>query len=139
MSGKPQAEDLVRRHLVVDESELLEELIQKAKGFVALDDKGGVHVRGPRSKFTTSQLVQLFLIGRYLAHLGKLAPKDTATTAEVAEFAGTGSDVASARLGELRSEGNVESVARGEWRIVKVRIIDVLASFEDTSAEVGKR
>lgn len=127
--SRPEAE-AVRKHLLVDPTEAFEALVQRVKPFLMLDASGGVHFRVKKAAVSDRSLLSLFLLGKHLSHLAGLSKTDVVTLEEIAKACRVSTAVASARLAELKSGGVAETIARGRWRIVSVRLEEVIEGLE---------
>lgn len=123
-------EELIRKHLVVDESEIFKGVIERAKRVLLLDSGGGVHLVGAKSRYSARQLFLIYLLGKRLASTGKLSENDWADTSGLSAFLGVGGDVISARASELKQEGFIEAVSRGRWRVSPHRVEEILSDLE---------
>lgn len=109
----------VLERLLIDKEEKLETLVSKAQDIVGIDRKSGEPViLVPRSDLTDRQLICSYMIGKYFSKELGLAETATVTTGELAENLSLGLKVASARVSELKKDGNVRSVSRGEHLII---------------------
>ncbi len=125
MSTDQDRADTIKRHLLVKESEIFEELLARARQYIKLDESGAVHIVGATSRFSARQMILLHLLGRKLAYMADLAPSDALAVAELSSATGSDTYVVSARLTELKKEGLVEASKRGSWRIVFARVSEV--------------
>ena len=66
---------------------------------------------------TVRQLIGAYMIGKYFSKELGLAETSTVTTGEIAEKLLLDLKVASARLSELKKEGIIRSVSRGQHEI----------------------
>ena len=119
----------IRKALVVDESELQQELLERISTHLRIDNRGRVHILEP-TKYRVKDSIALYLIGRKYALEPKLLEDDTASLSEVASALGIDTQVASARLSELRDEGKVEAPARGQSRIIFPRGPQILNEID---------
>lgn len=121
--------DKIRKTLIVDETQLQEELLQRVADHLRIDERGRVHILDP-SRYRLKDLIALYLIGRAYAVEAKLIKDDAASLAEISTAIGADYRVLSARVSELRSEGKIETPARGKSRIVFARVPQILKEIE---------
>ncbi|HYT16865.1 MAG TPA: hypothetical protein VEO18_01295 [Thermoplasmata archaeon] len=119
----------IREKLMVDDTRLQEELLQRVATHLRIDNQGRVLLNNP-TRYRLKDAVALYLIGRSYALGAKLVEDDAASLAEIANGVGASSPVLSARLSELRNEGKVEAPARGKSRIVFARVPQILNEIE---------
>jgi hypothetical protein len=126
----------IRESLMVDESKLQEELLGRVGKHLALDSKGQVHIHDP-TRYTQKDLIVLYLIGVRYSTDAKLRESDTSSLSEISTALGIPSQVAAARLTELRAEGKAEAPGRGESRIVFARVPWIINEIETNSRKNG--
>jgi hypothetical protein len=120
----------IKQMLMVDESQIAEEILERIRNHLGLTPKGQVYIREP-TRYRQRDLVLLFLAGvRFAADAG-LRGADSASLTELCENLGFDSRGGAARLAELRQEGKVESPSRGEYRIVFPRLMSILNEIEE--------
>jgi DNA-binding transcriptional ArsR family regulator len=119
----------IKKALIVDEAKLQEELLERVKQHVRIDNRGRVYILDP-TRYRLKDLIALYLIGRAYAAEAKLIKDDAAELSEIARDIGGDYRVVSARLAELRNEGKVEAPARGQSRIVFARVPQILNEIE---------
>lgn len=119
----------IRETLMIDEKRIQEDMLQRAKAHLGLDSKGRTHVHDPAA-YAQKEVVLLHLIGIHYAHAAKLRDKDSIMNSELAEVTGVSAGPLTARLTELRKEGKIETVGRGENRIVVSKIPRILGEIE---------
>ena len=121
--------------LLVDERSVLEKLANQAQGIVGIDkDTGGPVILAPKTKLTDREQIFLMLLGSYFSYkLGKSKSESLSTNA-IAEGLGLDYKAASARLSELKRERVVETVAKGEHRIVYANAESMLAGVKSKLA-----
>lgn len=136
MSDDETAE-LVRKHLVVDHSQIISDIIVRSKPILMLDASGGIHLRDATVHLPQRDLMLVFLLGRKLAFLGGLSSATSARVEELTHFAGTGASVVRARLADFKREGKVQSSERGTWSLKDARLNDVIVELE--TATKGER
>jgi hypothetical protein len=130
MTREADRAQLIKKHLLVKESEVFEGLLDRAKRYVKIDENGTVHIVGSKARLSARQLILLHLIGRKLANMAGLTPADALSVSELSTAVGSDSYVVSARLTELRSAGDVEPVKRGSWRVVYARFDEIFDGLE---------
>ncbi len=119
----------IKKALVVDESKLQEELLQRVAAHVKIDSRGRVYITD-RTRYRLKDLIALYLIGRAYAAEAKLIKDGAADLADIAKDIGADYRVVSARLAELRNEGKVEAPTRGQSRIAFARVPQILDEIE---------
>ena len=117
--------------LIYDEEEEFERLVPKVKKVVRVKRNGTPVIVCDRSRLSQSDLIVCYLIGKFFAKKLELTETNTATNKELSEALRINEKVISARLKDLRDEGIVEWVARGEHKISTVN----LESFLDKLLE----
>jgi len=109
-----------------------EELLGKAENLLRLDEDGNPRPQVELARCSNKRKVDYFLLARHLAKIGKLRESDLASDKEIAGFFGFQATEAQRRAFDLKREGKVEAVGRGEYRLVPGRVHDVL---KDLGAE----
>lgn len=121
----------IRQRLVVDEGEVFRALLGRLERFLMLDTAGDVHFRFPKDALTQRQAAALYVVGRKFAHMGGLTSNDVVTVGELVDFLAASPKVVSARMSELKGDGLVEGVGRGQWRARYAVIYRILDEIED--------
>jgi|Deesub1362A_J573_1020465.scaffolds.fasta_scaffold01624_8 DNA-binding transcriptional ArsR family regulator len=122
--------------LIYDEVEEFENLVPKVKRVVKVKKDGTPVIVCDRRRLSQSELITCYLIGKFFAKKLELTDTDTATNKELSKTLKMDERVVSARLKDLRDEGLVEQVARGEHKISTVN----LESFLDKILEkIGEK
>lgn len=127
--GAPVNPEKIREVLLMDDTELQEKLLLRLKPHLGLGKDGKVHIRDPR-RYRQKDTILLYLLGVRFAAEAKLREADTVPTGELCGALGLDPKVAAARLTDLRNEQKVESVGRGESRIVFARALAILDEIE---------
>ena len=136
MDDRPATEDdkqLIRNALVVNHKEIFEKLLDRVKRVLALDQNGRAHLRVPRDKVNDSLHIALQLVGRNFAHTIDSAPNDTMSVEEISRSTGISYKTVTARLAGLKQRGWIESDVRGEYRIVYMRIEEIMSEVEQNA------
>ncbi|MFZ1023295.1 MAG: hypothetical protein WAN87_04090 [Thermoplasmata archaeon] len=120
----------IKQMLMVDESQLAEEMLERVRNHLGLTPKGQVYIREP-TRYRQRDLLLLYLAGVRYAADAKLRTSEASTISEISENLGLDSRIVGARLTELRNEGKVESPARGENQIVFPRLLSILNEIEE--------
>ncbi|HYT16864.1 MAG TPA: hypothetical protein VEO18_01290 [Thermoplasmata archaeon] len=121
---------MVRDRLVVPKEQVFADVVGKAEKWFQLDERGNPRLLVEISRFTDRPRVELFLLSRHLAGIGELRENDVATPEEISGFCGLKVKTVHNRLGELKTEGKVESPSRGQYRLVSGRMRDILRDLE---------
>ena|SRR5438876_9139560 len=119
----------LRKTLVVDRKVKVQELAERAREFLELDEQGTAYLRVPRDRLSDSQLVGLQLVGRKLASLIEVMPNDLMTAEELTSATGIPYKPLTARISELRKKGWIESPERGKYRVVFGAIDELLSEI----------
>lgn len=118
--------------LIVDERSAMAKLVEMAQGIVGIDRESGSSViLASRAKLTDREQIFLLLLGRYFSYKLGRATSDSLGLDAVVNGVGIDSKAASARLSELKRERAVESVGKGEHRIVYANAESTLASITE--------
>jgi len=120
----------LRKTLVVDRKVKVQELAERAREVLELDDQGTAYLRVPREQLSDSQLVGLQLTGRKLASLIEVKSNDLMTAEELTSATGIPYKPLTARISELRKKGWIESPERGKYRVVFGAIDELLAEIK---------
>lgn len=120
----------IKQMLMVDETQLAEEMLERVRAHIGLTPKGQVYIREP-GRYRHRDLVLLYLVGVRYAADAKLRQSESASLTEICENLGIDTRVVAARLAELRNEGKVESPARGENELVFPRLLSILNEIEE--------
>ncbi len=130
--------DRIKKALVVDDKKLQEELLERVAVHLRIDSQGRVHLNDP-TRYKLKDAVALYLVGRSYAFGAGLVKEDSATLSEISSSLGAKTQVVSARLSELRNEGKVEALKRGESRIVLARVPQVLSEIDGQVRAWGRK
>lgn len=121
---------LVRERLVVQRDEIFRQTVEQASKILKLDEHGGIHPVVDISRLTNKQRVELFLLGRLLAYEGKLLEQPGSSGDEIARFFGMDQVEVGRRISDLKNEGKVEVLNRGEYRLIEGRLPEVLSDVQ---------
>jgi predicted Rossmann fold nucleotide-binding protein DprA/Smf involved in DNA uptake len=121
----------LRKALLVDRRTKVQELAERARKVLEIDDQGTAYLRVPREKLSDAQVVGVQLTARKLANLIELVPNDSMTAEELTTATGIPYKPLTARLSELRRKGWIESPERGKYRVV-------FGAIDELLAEVGR-
>ena len=112
--------------LIYDEEEEFEKLIPKVKKIVRVKKDGSPVILCDRSLLSHSELIMAYLVGKFFARKLEFVETDSVTNNELSKVLKLKNNVVHARLKELRNEGYVEQVRRGEHRISTVKLEEFL-------------
>lgn len=112
--------------LIYDDMEEFEKLVPKVKQIVRVKKDGTPIIVCNRRKLSQSELIACYLIGKFFAKKLELTETDTATNKEITGTFRINERVVGARLKDLRDEGILEQVSRGEHKISTVGLEDFL-------------
>ncbi len=105
--------------LLTNERETLRRLVEKSLNIFRIDSTTGDLVLGlPRSKVGDKGYLGLLLVAKYLAFRAGLSKQDTMIVSDLVEKSGISESTVSSRLSDLKADRVVETVSRGEYRIV---------------------
>ncbi len=110
------------KELIYDDEEEFEKLIPKVKKVVKVKRDGTPIIVCERRRLSQGELIACYLIGKFFAKKLELVETDTATNKQLSAALNIDERVVSARLKDLRDEGLVEQVARGEHKISTVNL-----------------
>lgn len=130
MAEESDRAELIKKRLVVNESEIFDQLLSRMERILMLDSKGEVFLKVPKDKLTNGQMIAVFLAGKKFANMAGLSKTDVVGPNDLALSVGMDAKVVSARVAELRQKGWIEVVARGQWRIAYLRIVEILDEIE---------
>lgn len=134
MADSEMRATLVREKLVVDSDATFAETVDKARNLLRLDDRGGLHPNPELlRRMGSRQKVELYILGRYLGHAGKLTDSDSATDEQIARFFGMKVLDVQKRIHDLKHDGRIELVEKGTYRLTEGRVGEVL---RDLGADV---
>ncbi|MBS7644820.1 MAG: hypothetical protein QW569_07040 [Candidatus Bathyarchaeia archaeon] len=108
----PAFELISKLTLTVD----LEELLETCKGLIAITDEGVV-ATAPTEKLPDKDLILLYLVMARLAHRIGRSERDTMFISDILSTTKRSPGTIAGRLSELASEGLVDRVGKGEYRI----------------------
>jgi len=114
-----EEEKKILERLLIDELEALREIVKKAERFLRINKHTGDPViLVPLEKLSQKDLIALHIAARYFAFKLGLTSTDSITAEELKRKTGIHNDkLIAARISDLRKEGIVESVKKGEYRI----------------------
>jgi hypothetical protein len=112
----------------------LEDLLKRVKEFIAFTPEGIV-VTAPREKLGGErEVVLLHLAKAYVGYKTGRLEKDSLMTKDIMALTGGKSSSVAARLSELTSQGWVERVGRGEYRMTT---LGVKAFLDEVLPKIG--
>ncbi|MEM0090702.1 MAG: hypothetical protein QXF84_05080 [Nitrososphaerota archaeon] len=120
----------IRQKLTVDELVILEQTLDRLSRFIGLTKDGRVLIKLDRTKMSTRHLISLYAVGKYMAKQAGYLTEDIITIDEVTRELGVDGKVAAARIAELRREGVLLGVERGQYRFNPSHIERILAELE---------
>ena len=126
----------VLSELLYDEVEEFEKLVPKVKKIVRIKKDGTPIIVCDRRRLSKSELIVCYLIGKFFAKKLELVDADSATNKELSEALKINERVIAARLNDLRNEGLVEQVARGEH---KISTVDLEFFLDKILEKVGEK
>src|SRR5437660_12703134 len=121
----------VKAKFIVDEgirTSKLERLVEKIAGFCVVDKQGTVHLSD--NKLSTTEIVKLVLVARYIAAQLEANIKPEMTVHEVEIGTGLEPKQVGARLSDLVSARFVTAVKRGVYRVVPHKVEGFLESLK---------
>jgi hypothetical protein len=126
MAGDGERAKIVREKLLLDSEAAFRETVEKASRLLKLDESGKVHSVMDPSKLGAKQKIELYLLGIYLGHSGKLTEKGTASDEEIAIHFGLKVSEVQKRLHDLKKTGKVAPGDNGEYRLTEARLPELL-------------
>jgi predicted HTH transcriptional regulator len=112
--------------LIYDEEEEFERLVPKVKKVVMVKKTGDPVFVCDRNLLSTSEIIMVYLIGKFFAKKLGFVEEESATNDELHRSLKIKKNVLAARLNDLRKEGLVEQVARGKHKISTVKLEEFL-------------
>jgi predicted Rossmann fold nucleotide-binding protein DprA/Smf involved in DNA uptake len=112
--------------LVVNESEILESIVDDAAKYMQIDQNGRVFVKNP-TKMRGIDQVGVYIVGKKLAKEARLVEDEAATLDEIAQATGLKRNVALARLSELKNQNKIDALDRGLYRVSVAQAAKILA------------
>ncbi len=117
----------IYEELLIDKTKRAKALVEKAKGILGIDkDTGEPLILVSRSKLTDRLLISLYLCGKYFASELGLVESPSATLEELSKKLGISKAVISARITELKREGKIRMINRGEYAVIFSMIGSIL-------------
>lgn len=125
----------MRKEMVKEPEDKLEEMFPRVKEILWLDDEGNVYSEIDETNLDGGSRIGLLLIGRMYAEFFDINDSAVVSNSEIADQLGIASDVVSARISELKSDGFVSSPAQGEYEFQEQSIGRFLDELEFHSPE----
>ncbi|MGA8905215.1 MAG: hypothetical protein WB661_09435 [Candidatus Bathyarchaeia archaeon] len=122
--------DKIRKHLVIDESKLLDDSLERLRRVIALSKDGGVHFVADKRTFSDRQLIALYLIGKRFAYEAGLVKEQSIAMSQIAKDLRLEYGIVAARLADLRSAGLVDSPQRGKYSATAFAAEAILSDIE---------
>ena len=122
--------DKIRKHLVIDESKLLDDSLERLRRVIALSKDGGVHFVADKRTFSDRQLIALYLIGKRFASEAGLVKEQSIAMSQIAKDLRLEYAIVAARLADLRSAGLVDSPQRGKYSASAFAAEAILSDIE---------
>lgn len=129
MTAAQEREKLVREMLVLDSEGVFRRTVEKASQVLKLDESGKVHPVLDPSRLGTKQKIELYLLGTYLGHAGKLSEKESASDEEIASHFGIKPSEVQKRLHDLKRVGKVSPDGNRSYRLTEARLGEVLSDL----------
>jgi hypothetical protein len=107
----------ILQEMLIDEEEIFQSMVGKAKKVFRIDKRGNVIFHVPRKELTQRQIVALQLLGRYFAHELEIVSSELVTADELVALVGADKKSITARLHDLKKEHLIDSPERGNFRI----------------------
>lgn len=120
----------IRQKLTVDESVILEQMLDRLSRLIGLTKDGKVLIKFDRTKTTTRSLISIYAVGKFMAKQAGYSSEDIITIDELTRELGIDGKIVAARVSELRREGVIMGVERGQYRINPSYIEYILAEIE---------
>jgi len=128
MSKEALAEK-IRKKLVI-ESEITDEVIDKASRLIGLTKEGKIIFKIDRGRLSIADQVLLYLIAKRLAYEAELVDRDSCSLSELAQELGISVRVVAARLSELLRKNLVERLETGTYRVSPLAISETINRLE---------
>jgi len=128
MSKEALAEK-IRKKLVI-ESEITDEVIDKASRLIGLTKEGKIIFKIDRGRLSIADQVLLYLIAKRLAYEAELVGRDSCSLSELAQELGISVRVVAARLSELLRKNLVERLETGTYRVSPLAISETINRLE---------
>ncbi len=125
------------KELLIDEDDLLDQLITRAKQIVKIDRSGNMILLVPRVRLHQKEIAGLALLSHYFAyHLG-IVDSEAASLSEIARLSDIAPESLAVRLKELKDRGIVEAVDRGNFKISLAQVGKLLDKVEQELQDPG--
>ncbi|MCX7998245.1 MAG: winged helix-turn-helix domain-containing protein [Leptospiraceae bacterium] len=112
--------------MIYNEELEFEKLVPKVKRIVKIKKDGEPVIVCDTRKLSQNEQIVCYLIGKFFAKQLGLSKSDSASNREISETLGIKEKVVAARLKDLRDDGIVEQIVRGEHKISTVKLEEFL-------------
>lgn len=130
MQEKSRRAEKIKEMLVVDEEKILEELLRKARKFIALTKDGKVYFQVERTRIPKLFQVALYLVAKKFAYEAGIRQSESVTIEEISRDLGETEKMISAMLSELLSRGLIDMIERGVYSVSLPQIQLILSEVE---------
>lgn len=133
MSKEALAEKIRKKLLI--ESEITDEILDKASKLIGLTKDGKIIFKVDRGKLSMADQILLYLVAKKLAHEAELVDRDSCSTSELSRELGIPMKVVAARLSELLKKGFVERLEIGTYRVSPIAVSETINRLEGLLSE----
>lgn len=134
MQEKSKAEK-IKEMLVVDDEKILEDLLKRARKFIALTRDGKVYFQIERGRIPKLFQVALYLVAKKFAYEAGIRDTEGVTIDELSKDLGETDKLISAMLSDLLSRGLIDRVERGVYSVSLPQIQLILSEIEQKMAK----
>ena len=127
--------ETIRKALLIDEEENLEEIAHLASKLIGITKEGEIRLHIQKIEMTLKERILLVLIGKKLAYEAELSDISSITLEEISRILKADKKISSARISELVREGKVRFKDRGRYQVV---FYDVKSFLENTVSKYIK-
>ncbi|MCS7125803.1 MAG: hypothetical protein NZ929_02700 [Aigarchaeota archaeon] len=125
----------IRQKLTVDESVMIEQMLDRLSKLLGLTRDGKILIKFDRTKVTTRSLISIYAVGKLMAKQAGYSSEDYVSIDELSRELGIDGKVVGARVSELRREGVLISVERGQYKLNPSYIEYILSEVERQIAQ----
>ena len=111
-------EDLIKRILVVDETQILEEILKLVSELILLTNDGEIIFKIDEDDLSVKERIILYMIGKKFAFDAKLVSDEKTNLDELSRKLGVSKGSLASRIAELRNERKIKDEKRGEYKLI---------------------
>lgn len=121
----------IQEEMVVSRKEVNEKLLQLAAQYARFSEDGDIHFIVDVGQLPRTDQFALYLVSKWFAHEGGLVDTENVTSEELIDCFQASRGTVQGRLSDMVSNGLVQRVNRGEYRVRYVKMDGILNRIKE--------